>query len=250
MAYQNLIYEKKARIGSIVLNRPAFGNSINGALADEIQSVSRQINEDDEIRVVVLTGSGVCFCSGEQTSELHDPLAARMASEAVAGLCAPVIAAINGDALGTGLEVALACDIRLASKEARFGLTAVSYGSIPTAGGTQRLPLIVGRGKALELIITAEIITAPEAHRIGLVNRITALDELRAEAENLANKLASKGPIALRYAKEAINKGLDMPLPQGLGLEADLSLLLQSTADRDEGIRAFLEKREAHFKGA
>ena len=249
MVYANLIYQKKDQIGYITLNRPNAGNAINRALADELAAVSRQINEDDEIRAVVITGSGEAFSSDANAAETEDSLPSSLASKALASLNAPLIAAINGDALGAGLEIVLSSDIRLAAEGARFGLPEVSHGLMPAGGGTQRLPRIVGRGKALEMILTAAIIDAQEAYRIGLVNRVVPLTELSAEAETLARKLASKGPIALKYAKEAINKGLDATLEQGLRLEADLSIILQSTADRDEGIRAFLEKRGAQFKG-
>ncbi|HAZ31287.1 MAG TPA: hypothetical protein DCY61_01090 [Dehalococcoidia bacterium] len=248
MAYRNLISEKKDHIGYITLNRPGEGNGINRALADELAEVCARINEDDEIRVVVITGSGEVFSSGNQAVEPGDFLASSVASMAVAGLKVPVVAAINGDALGAGLEVALAGDIRIAAEGARFGFPQVAYGTLPAGGGTQRLPRIVGRGKALEMILTAAVIDAQEAYRIGLVNRIFASGELRHEAESLAAKLAAKGTIALEYAKEAINKGIDVSLQQGLRLEADLSIILQSTADREEGIRAFLEKRGAQFR--
>jgi len=249
MAYRNLILEKKDRIGYITLNRPGEGNGINRALADELAEVCARINEDNEIRVVVITGSGDVFSSGTETAQPHDSLASGVASRAVASLKAPVVAAINGDALGAGLELALAGDIRLAAEGAHFGLPHVAYGALPAGGGTQRLPRIVGRGKALEMILTAAVIDAQEAYRIGLVNRVVSSGELRHEAESLAGKLTAKGAIALEYAKEAINKGLDLSLQQGLRLEADLSIILQSTADREEGIRAFLEKRRAQFEG-
>jgi len=151
--------------------------------------------------------------------------------------------------LGQGLELALSCDIRLASNKAKFSLPQVAEGLIPMDGGTQRLPRIVGKGKALELILTAEIISADEALAIGLVNKVVAKEELAAEAEAMAKAMTTKGPIALKYAKEAVNKGLDLTLEQGLRLEADLYLLLHTTDDRTEGIRAFLEKRPPQFKG-
>jgi enoyl-CoA hydratase/carnithine racemase len=168
---------------------------------------------------------------------------------AIAAIDRPVIAAINGDALGPGLELALSCDIRLASSRARFGLAQVARGRIPTDGGTQRLPRIVGRGKALELLLTAEVITADEALEIGLVSKVVPPEALSGEAEKLAGIVAAKGPIALRYLKEAVNKGLDMTMEQGLRLEADLYFLLHTTADRTEGIKAFREKRPPKYQG-
>jgi enoyl-CoA hydratase len=159
------------------------------------------------------------------------------------------IAAINGDAWGEGLELALSCDIRIASEGARFCLPHTGYGLIPGGGGTQRLPRLVGKGKALEMTLTAEPIDAQEAFRTGLVNKVVPHDELLQEVEELAGRIIARAPIALRYAKEAVNKGLDLTLEQGLRLEADLYFLIQTTDDRMEGIRAFLEKRSPQFKG-
>jgi enoyl-CoA hydratase/carnithine racemase len=193
----------------------------------------------------VLTGSGDAFCKGggEDIVEAYRPAAA------IAAIEQPVIVAINGDALGVGLEIALSCDIRIASGEARFSLPQVTKGRIPTDGGTQRLPRIIGRGKALELLLTAATITAAEALEIGLVSRVVPADDLAGEVAKLAEIIAAKGPIALRYLKEAVNKGLDMTLEQGLRLEADLYFLLHTTSDRTEGIRSFLEKRKPKYKG-
>jgi enoyl-CoA hydratase/carnithine racemase len=243
MPYSTVIYTKKDHVAYITLNRPEAGNSINLELAQELEDICLKINQDDDFYVVVLTGAGnKTFCKG---SELEKSGAAT----AVAGIDRPVIAAINGDALGQGLELALSCDIRLASDKAKFGFPQVAQGLIPSDGGTQRLPRIVGRGKALELILTAEIITAREAVEIGLVSRMVGGAKLASEAEALAKTLASKGPIALRYIKEAVNKGLDLTLEQGLHLEADLYFLLHTTADRTEGITAFIKKRPPKFKG-
>lgn len=249
MAYQKIIYEKKQQIGYITLNSPDTNNEISHVVADELVRVSREIGEDEEIRVVVITGSGKAFSAEDQATELKDATASSMASAAIASLNIPVIASINGDAIGAGLEIALSCDIRISAEGANFALPGTSYGFIPSGGGTQRLPRIVGRGKALEMILMAETIDTQEAFRVGLINKILSIDELGKEVENLAQKLASKGPISARYAKEAISKGMDMTLRQGLKLEADLSFLLQTTTDRTEGINAFLEKRTPEFKG-
>jgi enoyl-CoA hydratase len=242
MPYSTVIYTKKDHVAYITLNRPEAGNSINLELAQELEDICLKINQDDDIYVVILTGAGnKTFCKG---SELEKSGAAA----AIAGIDRPVIAAINGDALGQGLELALSCDIRLASDKAKFGFPQVAQGLIPSDGGTQRLPRIVGRGKALELILTAETITAQEAVEIGLVSRVVGGANLAAEAEALAKTMAGKGPIALRYIKEAVNKGLDLTLEQGLHLEADLYFLLHTTADRTEGITAFIKKRPPKFK--
>jgi enoyl-CoA hydratase/carnithine racemase len=167
----------------------------------------------------------------------------------VASLYPPVIAAINGDALGQGLELALGCDIRISAETAHFGLPQVAQGLIPMDGGSQRLPRLIGQARALELLLTAKTIDAREALDLGLVDKVVPQDRLRPEVEALATRLAAKSPIALRYAKEAVIKGMDLTLDQGLRLEADLYFLLHTTRDRSEGVRAFLEKRQARFKG-
>ncbi len=249
MAYTTIIYAQKDHIARITLNRPQAHNIINQPLAQELEDVCRHINQNKDIYVVIITGAGdKAFCSGR---ELTSPQSSShySAATAIASLDQPVIAAINGEALGEGLELALSCDIRLASGKARFGLPQVAMGLIPMDGGTQRLPRIVGKGKALELILTAETINAEEAFEIGLVNKIVAPANLPTESEAMAQVIATKGPIALRYAKEAINKGLDSTLEQGLRLEADLYFLLHTTTDRTEGIKAFQEKRPPQFKG-
>jgi enoyl-CoA hydratase len=245
VSYSTIIYTKKEHIGSIILNRPEVGNSINLKLAQELEDVCPKIDQDDDIYVVVITGAGdKAFCTGVGKSDSSSSPAS-----AIAGIKKPVIAAINGDALGQGLELALGCDIRLSSDKAKFGFPEVAHGLIPSDGGTQRLPRIVGRGKALELVLTAEVITAEEALRIGLVSKIVKGTNLAAETDALAQAMAAKAPIALRFIKEAINKGLDLTLEQGLRLEADLYFLIHTTADRTEGIAAFLKKRPPKFKG-
>jgi enoyl-CoA hydratase len=257
MPYKTIIYEKKEQVVWLTLNRPKAGNIINLELANELVDACRAINQDDEVRAVIITGAGETFCSGCDLGELRstpahnlkNANAASLSSTAVSGLNCPVIAAVNGDALGVGLELALSCDIRICSENAHFGFPETSYGLIPGGGGTQRLPRIVGKGKATEIIITAEPIDAAEAYRVGLVTKVVSKQKLSSEAEEIARKLSLRGPIAVRYAKEAVNKGMDMTLAQGLRLEADLSFLLQSTKDRAEGIKAFLEKRKATFKG-
>jgi len=247
MSYSTVIYTKKDHVGYITLNRPEVGNIINLKLAQELEDVCLKINQDEDIYVVILTGAGdKAFCSG---SKLEKSGTRYNVATAIASIDRPVIAAVNGDALGQGLELALSCDIRLASDKANFGLPQVAQGLIPSDGGTQRLPRIIGRGKALELILTAETITAEEALNIGLVSKVVSQKNLATEAEALAKTIAAKAPIALRYIKEAVNKGLDLTLEQGLRLEADLYFLIHTTADRKEGIKAFLEKRPPKFKG-
>jgi enoyl-CoA hydratase len=246
MPYKTLVYAKKGHLAHVNLNRPDAGNAVNQQMAQELEEVCARINQDGGVYVVTVTGAGDAFCTGGEVESEDAPC---RPAAAIASIDRPVIAAINGDALGEGLEIALGCDIRLASKKARFGLPQVARGHIPIDGGTQRLPRIVGRGKALELLMTADIITAGEALEIGLVSRVVLPEALAEETKKLAETIAAKGPIALRYLKEAINKGMDMTLEQGLRLEADLYFLLHTTADRTEGITSFLEKRQPRFKG-
>lgn len=240
MPDKNVVFSKKENIANITLKRPA----VNREMAQELAELCAGINADDDSYVVAITGSGHTFCTGgEDISENLHPAAA------VAAIEKPVVAAVNGDALGIGLELALACDIRIASDKARFTLPQVAKGKIPAGGGTQRLPRIVGRGKALELLLTADTITALVALDIGLVSKVVPADALAGEAQKLAETIAAKGPLALKYLKEAVIKGMDLTLPQGLRLEADLYFLLHTTSDRTEGVKSFLEKRKPEYKG-
>jgi len=258
LCHDSVIYTKKEHIGYIILSRPEANNAINQQLARELKDACSQINQETSIYAVIITGAGETFCCGELEQaqardvavvKLNDVMKECSVATSVASINQPVIAAINGDALGQGLELALSCDIRIASNKAHFSLPQVSTGLIPMDGGTQNLPRIVGRAKALELILTAETIAAGEALAIGLVNKLVNREELNSEVEAVAKAIAAKGPVALRYAKEAVNRGLDLTLGQGLHLEADLYSLLQTTYDRQEGIKAFLEKRLPQFKG-
>jgi len=266
MPNSTVIYSSKEHVGHITLNRPRAGNVINLALAQELTDVCERINRDDNIRVVVITGTGEkAFCRGNEMEQAQvgrtrpgrerslakfkETGAVFNVASAIAGIDRPVIAAINGNAFGQGLELTLSCDVRLAAKSAHFGFPQIASGLMPRDGGTQRLPRIIGKGKAMELILTGEIIDAEEALAIGLVSQVLPPPELMPAAEALAQSIASKAPIALRFIKEAVNKGLDLTLEQGLRLEADLYFLLHTTADRMEGIRAFLEKRKPQFKG-
>jgi len=253
MRYETLLYQKKDQIGSITLNRPQANNAINERLAEELVDLCSEIRQDDGVRVVTITGAGKTFCAGTDWSG-HVPLETASSklwsvAAAIAKLDVPVIAAINGDALGQGLELALACDLRIASQTTHLGFPQVVSGLIPCDGGTQRLPRLIGRARATEMILLGEPISAEEACRIGLVTRVVAPDKLSVVVTDMAQEIASRAPVALRYAKEAINKGLDLTLGQGLRLEADLYLLLHTTKDRTEGIQAYLKKRQPKFKG-
>jgi len=246
--YETVVYQKREQIGGITLNRPEVNNAINARLAEELIDICSEVSQDEDVRVVTITGVGGAFCVGTDWSS-SPPWETASVAGAVAKLECPVIAAINGDALGQGFELALACDLRIAVETARLGLPQIVSGLIPWDGGTQRLPRLVGRAKAMEMVLLGESISAREAYRVGLVNKVVALEELSTVVANMVRVMASSAPLALKYAKEAIGKGLELTLEQGLRLEADLYLLLQTTADRTEGITAFRQKRQPEFKG-
>ena len=226
------------------------------ALANDLDDLAATLLLDNEVRVVVLIGStaeafqieGGPFVSGGEENAASETEVGSLALP-VAALEVPVIAAISGDALGQGLELALACDMRIAAETSMFGLPQIQQGCLPHDGGTQRLARLVGKGKALEMILTGRPIDSREAFQIGLVNRILPRDEVTAAALALAREMAAKAPISLRYTKEAIREGMEMPLAQGLRLEGDLYLLLQTTRDREEGISAFHREEEPRFAG-
>ena len=246
MSYTTVHLSKQDHIALITLNCSEVGNAVTPMLIGELEEVCDSINSDNDIYVVLITGEGDVFCKDDENNEnvfVKGPAAY------IVGIDRPVIAALNGDALGQGLEIALACDIRLAAEDASFSFPQASKGRIPVDGATQRLPRIIGRGKALELLMTADTITAGEALEIGLVSRVIPAATLAEEARQLAATIAAKGPLALRYLKEAVVKGIDLTLEQGLRLEADLYFLLHTTDDRTEGINAFREKRTPHFRG-
>lgn len=260
MTYQAIIFEKRDGIARLTFNRPEVMNARNRQMREEIVQVMTEIRDDPDIRVAVLTGAGDrAFSAGrdlkEAAQEKRPIIESRQQklergdTETIANLNKPIVAAINGYALGGGLEMALACDIRVAVDEAKLGLPEVTRGMIPGSGGTQRLSRLIGLGKALELILTGAIIDAHEALRLGLVNKVVPRTDLMFAAEEYARKIASNGPLAVVFAKEAIRKGYEMSLEDGLRLETDLSSLLQTSEDIKEGARAFVEKRPAQFKG-
>ena len=260
MDYQAILFEKKNGIAYVTLNRPEVLNARNRRMREELIDAVTAIRADPEVRVVILTGAGErSFSAGrdlkEAAQEKVGVVAARQAkmeisdTEMIARLNKPVIAAINGFALGGGCEMALACDIRVAVEGAKVGLPEVSRGMIPGSGGTQRLSRVVGLGKALELILTGSVIDAEEACRIGLVNKVVPRDGLMAAAEEYAQAIATKAPVAVVLAKEAVREGYEMSLDDGLRLETDLSALLRTTEDIKEGARAFVEKRPPQWRG-
>jgi enoyl-CoA hydratase/carnithine racemase len=216
-------------------------------LSYKIHDFCAEIASNNDIRVVIVTDAV------EGTFSLHEDLirSKKLASltDPISKIDQPVIAAITGDALGQGLELVLSCDIRIVSETSCFGLPQIKKGLMPMDGGTQRLPRLIGKGKALEIILTGKNLDAREAYRIGLVNKITSREGVMEAAMEMAREMAAKGPIALRYVKEAITKGMDMTLEQGIRLEADLYLLIHTTKDRSEGIKAFQGKKKVEFKG-
>ena len=256
MVYQTLTYEKKKHVGILQMNKLVENRVDAIRLSDELAELCGEISRDDTIRVIVLTESAEnpfpteTDTPGPFLEERDEPgIRTWSLAEPLARLDIPILAAIHGNAIGQGLELVLACDLRIASKTSYFGLPYIKRSHIPGDGGTQRLSRLVGRGKALEMILTGELINAREALRIGLVNKLIPVDQVTDVALGMAAEMASKGPVALRYAKEAIYKGMDMTLEQGLRLEADLYLLLHTTRDRTEGIKAFQGKKTPKFEG-
>jgi len=249
MSSQTVIFEKVGQLGVVTLNRPEASNRINMALAGALADVCSEINQDQEIRAVIITGTGESFSAGTERDNSSEEIVLQSVATPVDKLSCPVIAAINGDALGQGLELALACDLRLAAETARLGLPDIASGLIPRDGGTQRLPRLIGRARALELILLGKSISAAEARQLGLVNKVVPPSELMSTANAIAQRIASNAPLALRYSKEAVTKGSELTMEQGLRLESDLYAILQTTDDRTEGITAFLKKRRPEFKG-
>lgn len=235
---------------NIEINGPLDGQGKTAQLSAELTDLCSEIAWDKDIRVIVITYAGELFQSIGMSLTQYTQIEPSFFVEQIAKLKQPIIAAIKGDAVGLGLELALACDIRIAAEAARFGLPQIQAGLMPSAGGTQRLPRLVGRNRALEMILTGELIDAAEALRIGLIHRVVISSELMDTALRLAQEMASKSPLAISYAKEALYNGMDLSLDQGMRMELDLYLLLFSTQDRVEGIEAFKEKRKPRFEGA
>jgi len=259
MNFENILLEKKNSIAYVTVNRPKVLNALNMATMEELRAAFHDIKNDKDIRVVILTGAGEkAFIAGADIGELakHDAVSGKEYTHRgqsvlalIENLGKPVIACINGFALGGGCEIAMACTIRLASDNAKLGQPEVKLGIIPGYGGSQRLPRLIGKGLAMQQILTGEMITAQEAYRIGLVNEVVAPAELIPRAEAIAAKIIANAPLAVQYAMEAVNKGMEMTLAEGLYLEATLFGVTCATEDKTEGTTAFLEKRPAQFKG-
>lgn len=258
MAFQNLTLEVAGRIATLTVNRPDKLNALNDATIAELGHAIDEIRLDDVIAGVILTGAGRAFVAGADISELasQSPFLAKARSRAGQDVfrrfetCPkPVIAAVNGFALGGGCELAMACHIRIASDAAKFGLPESKLGILPGFGGSQRLPRLVGKGRAIQLLVTGEMIDAAEAYRIGLVNRVVPAADLIKTAAEMLNQILANGPLAVALCIEAVDRGLEMSLDEGLILEANHFGLLAATEDMREGMRAFLDKRTAAFKG-
>src|SRR6201997_4798209 len=259
MNFENILLEKKRSIAYATVNRPKVLNALNMATMEELRAAFHDIKNDKSIRVVIFTGAGEkAFIAGADIGELakHDAISgqeythrSQSVLDLIENLGKPVVACINGFALGGGCEIAMACAMRLASDNAKLGQPEVKLGIIPGYGGTQRLPRLVGKGIAMQLVLSGEMISAQEALRIGLVNEVTPPAELIPRAEAIAQKIIANAPLAIQYAMEAVNHGMELTLAEGLYLEATLFGVCCATEDKTEGTTAFLEKRAAAFKG-
>ncbi|MDQ6872923.1 MAG: enoyl-CoA hydratase-related protein [Gemmatimonadota bacterium] len=258
MPFKFLTLEVQDRVATLTLNRPEKLNALNDATIGELGQAIDQIREDDSIGGAIVTGAGRAFVAGADISELSSQTPDLAKARARAGQDVfrkfetspkPIIAAVNGFALGGGCELAMACHFRIASEAAKFGQPETKLGLLPGFGGTQRLPRLVGKGRALQLIFTGETIDAAEALRIGLVNRVVPADQLMNEVRNTMKAILTNGPVAIALSIEAIDRGLDTSLEEGLSLEANAFGRLAATADMREGTRAFMEKRAPEFKG-
>ena len=257
--YANLLFENNAGIGIVTLNRPKALNALNYEMLKELNSLLDIIEQDETIKVMIVTGAGEkAFVAGADIAEMQHLSAiegrtwgkfGQAVFDKIDNLPQPVIAAVNGFALGGGCELAMACDIRIASDKAKFGQPEVGLGIIPGFAGTQRLPRIVGKGRAKELLLTADIIDAQEAYRIGLVNKVATAAELMIVAKGVAEKMMSRAEVAVRLCKSAVNQGMNMDLESGAAYEAEAFGLCFSTTDQKEGMTAFVEKRKAIFVG-
>ena len=257
--FENLLLAREAAVAVVTINRPQVLNALNVPALDDLRRAIADLTDDHSVRAVIVTGAGEkAFVAGADISELAGQRPSESRDHARRGqhvfdlierMGKPVIAAINGFALGGGCELAMACTIRIAADTARLGQPEINLGIIPGYAGTQRLARLIGRGRALEMLLTGEHVNAAEAFRLGLVNRVVPAGQLMDDARKLAGSLAAKAPIAMRFIIDAVNKGLDMPLAEAQNYEATLFGLVASTDDMREGTKAFLEKRKAEFRG-
>jgi len=259
LQFNNILFEKKGPIANIILNRPKVLNALNQEVFSELKTAFAEAREDSSIRGVILTGSGdKAFAAGADIAEMSNYTAfqaeeatrhAQAVTELIENLGKPVVAAVNGFALGGGCELAMACTIRIASETAKFGQPEVKIGIMPGAGGTQRLPRLVGKGRALQLILSGGIIDAHEAYRIGLVNEVVPSENLITRAETILDQINSNAPLGVKFSIEAVNKGMDANVSEGLLIEASLFGICAGSEDKKEGTSAFLAKRTPKFLG-
>lgn len=260
MLYETIIYEKEDGVVLITLNRPDSLNSLSAKLTQELERAADEITSDDTVRVVIITGAGRSFSAGADLKEVMSQAGASLAAGLAKGkpltlfsrienIDKPVIAAVNGLAIGGGCELALACDLRIASTAAKFGFGEIKIGVIPAGGGTVRSPRLIGIAKAKEMLFFGDPIDADEAYRVGLVNKVVPPESLLDEAKRWANTLAQRPPLALKAVKSCVNVGMQMPLTAAIDFEAKEAAILLKTEDSIEGIKSFIEKRQPVFKG-
>ena len=256
MNFENVTVEKDGAVGVVTLNRPQALNALSYGLVKDLSLAMQELDQDPEVRAIVVTGGEKVFAAGADIKEMADrgPFDERIQErlayrDKINKITKPVIAAVSGFALGGGCELVMSCDIIIAAENARFGQPEVNLGIIPGSGGTQRLTHVLGKHRAMELVLTGDMLSASDAERLGLVNRVVPPELVLEEAKNVAKKIAAKPALAIKAAKEAVLKAANAPLDEGLDFERKSFYLLFASEDRSEGMKAFLEKRKAEFKG-